>query len=284
MKLPKVEFTWENVRRALLWFVLPLIVGILIAAAIPRPVVGVIYLNDAIYDYSAHDLITQITYARGHPEISAVVLSLNSPGGTVADTEAVYLELQKLRQVKPVVASIGGMAASGAYYLSVGTDYSYARPTSDIGNVGVIGYLPPAPFIFEDAISTGPYKMWGAPRDDYQREIEMIKQGFYHAVTLGRGKRLQIGPEVLLTGRLWPGSEAARLGLVDTLGSESDAIAKAAQMAHVWHYRVADLREAAGIQSSSYTFFAQTAEGLTLPYPAEPGIYLLYIPPLPSEK
>ena len=129
MKLDKVEITWEQVRHVLLWIALPLIVGILISAAIPRPVIGVIYLDDAIYSTTARDLITQIIFAREHTNIRAVVLAIDSPGGTVVDTEAVYLELARLRRIKPVVTSVGSMAASGAYYLSVGSDFIYAKPT-----------------------------------------------------------------------------------------------------------------------------------------------------------
>jgi len=284
MKLGNQEITWEQVRHILLWIALPLIIGVLIAAAVPKPMIGLIHLNDAIYSYSAQDMIAQINYAREHPEVRAVVLVMDSPGGTVADTEAVYLELLRLRQAKPIVTSVGSMAASGAYYLSVGSDYIFAKPTSEIGNIGVIGYLPPSPIIFEDIISTGPYKLWGSPRDTYVREMEMIKQGFYQAVRLGRGGRLEVGPETILRGQIWPGSEALRMGLIDALGAESDAVAKAAELARVGHYQAADLYDLAGVQSSSSAFFYQSPEGITMPYPKEPGLYLLYIPPLPVEK
>jgi protease-4 len=281
MKDLKFSLTWEQSRSLLLWFALPLIAGILVAALIPQPTVGTIYLNDAISSLSAKDLITQIDYARTHAEVRAVVLVLDSPGGTVADTEAVYLELLKLRQTKPVVASINSMAASGAYYLTVGTDYAFAKPTSDVGNIGVIGYLPSAPTIFEGIISTGPYKLWGSPRDTFTRQIEMIKQGFYGAVKAGRGDRLTAGPDLVLSGQIWPGSEALHLGLIDELGAQSDATEKAASLAHISNYQVLDLADAAGIEPppvDAYGFFAQTAEGMILPEPKQPGIYMLYVP------
>ncbi len=277
------ELRWEQVQRWLLWLVLPLLIGVLIASAIPKPVIGVIRLNDAIYSTSGQDLITQIDYAIDHPEVRGVVLALDSPGGTVVDTESVYLELARLRAVKPVVTVVNGMAASGAYYLSVGTDYIFAKPTSEVGNIGVIGYMPPVPFLYEDILSTGPYKLWGSPRDTYQREIEMIKQGFYQAVVVGRGDRLKAGPEVILRGQIWPGMEALRLGLIDALGTESDAVQKTAEMAHVWHYEAADLYELAGLQATSIQFFAQDTQGATLPYPSKPGLYLLFIPQLPVQ-
>jgi len=279
------QLTWKHPSKWLLWVVLPLVVGLLIASSVvPQPIVGVIRLSDAIYAQTASSLITQINYALDHPEVRAVVLVFDSPGGTVVDTEAIYMELERLRAKKPVVVAINGMAASGAYYLSVGADYIYAKPTSLVGNVGVIGYLPPSPLVFEDIISTGPYKLWSAPRDSEMRQIDMIKKSFYEAVRLGRGDRLKAGPEIVLRGQIWLGTEALKLGLIDELGTENDAIRKAAQMARIQHYKTADLYNLIGIQTPAPSFFGQSPEGVTLPYPKESGMYLLYIPPLPLEK
>jgi protease IV len=282
----KFELSGDEIRRLLLWVIPALIAGILLSLLIPRPVIGVIRLNDAIYAATAKDLITQITYARDNPDVRAVVLILDSPGGTVVDTEAVYMELARLRQTKPVVTWVSGMAASGAFYLASGTDYIVAVPSSDVGNVGVIGYLPPSPMVIEDTISTGPYKLWGSPRDTSLREIEMIKQGFFQAVTLGRGSRLKIGPEVLLRGQIWPAGEALRSGLIDQLGSETEAYDKAASFAHLWHYQAVDLYTPAVYNPtpSALGFFLQTKDGVKLPYPSEPGTYMLYIPTLPIQQ
>jgi protease IV len=279
------QTTWDHPPKWLLWIALPLVIGLIFSyLMVPQPVIGVIHLNDAIYPQTASSLITQIDYAMNHPEIRAVVLAFDSPGGTVVDTESVYMELERLRVQKPVVTAINGMAASGAYYLSVGSDYIYAKPTSLVGNVGAIGYLPPSPFVFEDIISSGPYKLWGAPRDSEMRQIEMIKKGFYEAVRLGRGKRLKVGPDVVLRGQIWLGTEALKLGLIDELGTENDAVRKAAEIAHVWHYGTADLQDLVALQSSPYSFFMQSPAGVTLPYPKESGLYLLYIPPMPVAK
>ena len=282
--MTETDLRWERIRKWSTWIALPLVIGVLIAATIPRPVIGVIRLDDAIYAQTARDMVAQINYAIDHAEVRAVVLALDSPGGTVVDTEAVYMELERLRARKPVVAAVNAMSASGSYYLSVGTDYIYAKPTSLVGNVGVIGYLPPTPFIYEDIISTGPYKLWGAPRDSDMREIEMVKQGFYQAVMLGRGDRLKIGPETLLRGQIWSGTEALRLGIIDALGTETDAIKKAASLAQVSHFKVVDLRQVSGISGANYSFFIQSPEGVTLPYPNKPGMFMLFIPQLPVKE
>ena len=270
----------SGVKPVLLWVLLPLLAGLALATRVPRPVIGLIYLNDSIYAYSARDMISQLDYARQHPEVRAVVLVMDSPGGTVVDTEAVYLELARLRQSKPVVTMAQGMIASGAFYLSVGTDYVVAGPSAIIGNIGVISQLPPPPEVYEDLASTGPYKLFGSSRDAQLRSMEAIKQAFLQAVQLGRGERLQIGPQRLLTGEIWLGTEALRMGLVDEVGSVSQSVERAAALARVAHYQVVDLRQLAELPPSvTYFFFYETPEGVLTPYPRQPGLYLLYVPP-----
>ncbi|NWF63426.1 MAG: S49 family peptidase [Chloroflexi bacterium] len=276
---------WEQTRTPLLWLVIPLIVGFLLAAAIPQPIIGVIRLEDAIYSYSAQNTIKQLQYAADHPEVQAVVLVIDSPGGTVVDTETIYMELTRLREKKPVVTVVNAMSASGGYYLSVNTDYIYAKPGSLVGNIGVIGYLPPAPFIVEDIITTGPYKLWGAPRDSDMRQVEMMKRGFFEAVKLGRGDKLTADDSITFSGQIWSGMDALKLGIIDEFGTESDGAKKAADLAKVANYKVLDLAGPAGVSVySGFFFFYQSPDGMALPYPNEAGIYMLYIPPLPVKQ
>lgn len=262
------------------WFILlPLIAGILLSFLIPRPIVGVIYLNDAIQSNTAQDMIREIIYARQNPQIKAVVLVLNSPGGTVTDTESVYMELSRLRETKPVVSVVEDMAASGAYYIAVGTDYIFAKPSSEVGNVGVIGELPPQPSVLGEVYSTGPYKLWSSPRDQFVREMDTLKQGFIKAVELGRGKALKITEETILRGQIYTGNEALHYGLIDELGTQSQAFDKAASMAKISHYQLLDLQNKTGTTSSGQpAFFMQTTNGINTAYPKDPGIFLLYIP------
>lgn len=282
--MSEADIRWEKIRNIFLWLVLPLILGVLVASSVPQPVIGVIRLEDAIYAYSAQNTIKQIQYAINHPEIRAVVLVIDSPGGTVVDTESIYMELTRLRAQKPVVTVVNSMSASGGYYLSANTDYIFAKPTSLVGNIGVIGYLPPSPFIIEDIITTGPYKLWGSPRDSDMRQIEMIKEGFFQAVKLGRGDRLTAGDEVIFNGQIWVGVDALRLGIIDELGTESNGTQKAAELAKIANYDVLDLAIPAGVDSLGGLFFIESPDGMTLPYPKEAGVYMLYIPPLPVKK
>lgn len=272
--------SWKRIGGVLLWTALPLAAGILLSLLIPRPIVGIIRLDAEIDSFSARDVIAQLNYAQDHPEVRAVVLALDSPGGTVVDTEAIYFEMARLRQTRPVVVVVNGLAASGAYYLAAGADYIYAKPTSGVGNVGVINQLPYAPLVFENFVSTGPYKLWGSSRDTALREMEMIKQEFYTAVKLGRGNALKAGPDVLLRGEIWPGTVALEMGLVDELGSQSQAVERAAAMAHIADPEVADLRDLAGLPAPYVPpFFITSPTGDSqATRPREPGLYLLYIP------
>ena len=264
-----------------LWtIIIPLVIGIPLSLLIPQPIVGVIYLDDSIYSATAQEMISQITYAREHPEVRAVVLVLNSPGGTVVDTESVYLELARLRETKPVITVVEGMAASGAYYLSVGTDYIYAKPSSMVGNIGIIGVLPSYPSVDEEYYSTGPYKLTGSSRDQYMREMEMLKQAFWQAVQMGRGSSLTAKQEEVLSGQIWMGAEALKVGIIDELGTQSQAVDKAANLAKIAHYQVVNLRKLADLSSSSaYTFYYQTEEGNITSFPNREGLYFLYIQP-----
>ncbi len=272
--------TRRRVGSILWWLILPLVLGLLLSTLVPRPIVGLIYLDGPIGSLSARNLIAQIAYAREHWEVRSVVLVMNSPGGTAVDTESVYMELARLRQTKPVVTLVEGTTASGAYYLAAGTDVIIAQPSSEVGSIGVISTLPPQPEVFEDLATTGPYKAWGSPPDAALRQLETIKQGFLQAVKLGRGAALRVEPEVLLRGEIWLGTDALRMGLVDELGTQSRAVEKAAQLSRLPQYRVADLRELAGLPIvSEDLFFIQSPDGKNTSYPREPGLYLLYVPP-----
>jgi protease-4 len=271
---------WKTSRTIIIVLLLSLIAGVAFSFLIPRPIIGIIRLNDAIYFESANALIQQIEYARDNARIRAVLLVLNTPGGTVVDTEAVYLELMQLQAKKPVVAYVQGMAASGGYYLSAATNEIYSGPSSIIGNVGVIVTLPEDPFIVEDIFTTGPYKMTGTARDTTLREIDVIKQGFYQAVVSGRGERLKLDAEGLLSGQTWLASEALQHGLIDGLGSLSEALDHTAQLARIGHYDVMELQNQIYYEIYyAYGFFKETSEGVITPFPNKAGIYLLYVPP-----
>lgn len=268
-----------NARTVLLFMFFPLIAGILISLAVPRPVISLIEIMHPLDNKSGKEAVQQIQYAYNQPEIRAVVLVLDSPGGTINDTELVYLELNHLRRKKPVVTMVQGLSASGAYYISLATDYVFSNPSAMVGNVGVIGQLPPNPMVFEEVYSTGPYKLWGTARDNYVRQIDLMKRSFLAAVEAGRGDRLNVSIERVSRGEIYPASEALQLGLIDELGSQSEAIEKAAQLARVANYRTVNLFSIIEVEDAGEeSFFKLDEDGEPTGMPKEPGFYYLFVP------
>ena len=228
-----------------IWIVLPLALGTVLALAwIRPPQVGVIRFQGVIWSESADYIGGLLDAVQEDPRIRAVVLEIDSPGGEVTPTEEIYYRLLEVRENKPLVVSIGNLAASGGYYMAAAGDHIYAKPASLVGNVGVISFLPSADeqrFVDEDYVSTGPFKFSGGSRGDYMRQIELTKLTFLESVYSQRGDRLQVEREVLASGEIYMGMQAVRGGLIDDLGSSSEAIAKAAEMAHLARYEVLDV-------------------------------------------
>lgn len=269
-----------GVKDGIIFILFPFLAGLIISAFIPKPVIAVIEIKDPIEEAVSTAAMKQIEYALRHWEVRAVVLKLNSPGGTISDTELVYMELNRLRRYKPVVTMVESLSASGSYYISMASDYIISNPSAMVGNVGVIGYLPNTPIIFEDIVSTGPYKLWGASGDSYIRQIDMMKKGFLEAVLHGRGDRLKVTGEQLLRGELLPASEALRMGLIDAIGPYSLALDEAAARAHISNFSVLDTAKAVKSEekAAASSFFVIDENGNTTGLPRVPGIYYLYLP------
>ena len=123
-------------------FVLPLLVGLYLGPRlVHKPQVGLIRLSYEIGSESSRALTEQLAYARDTDAVRAVVLVINSPGGSAADSEELFLDVLNTRQSKPVVASVDLLAASGAYYMAAAANEIYAKPTSFVGSIGVIAAL-----------------------------------------------------------------------------------------------------------------------------------------------
>jgi protease-4 len=230
-----------------LWVLLPLALGIVFSiVAVPIPKVGVIRFDGVIWPESISYLGQMIDAVQADRDIRAVVLEIDSPGGDVTATEELYYRLLELREERPLVVSVDYLAASGGYYLAAAGDYAYAKPASLLGNIGVISFLPPVDeqrFTDEDYVATGPFKFSGGSRGDYVRQIELAKQAFLESVFAQRGERLTVDREELSRGEIYMGLQAVRMGLIDELGANSEAIQMAADLAHLQRYRVVDLNE-----------------------------------------
>jgi protease-4 len=235
------------------WYVLApsaIILGLVIGGAVlintvpTQHNIGIIEIPfTVITDSSTYVISDYLNYAREDDSIKAVVIGLSTPGGGAASSERLYLETRKLREEKPVVLVMNGMVASGGYMMAMGVNHSFAQTSSLVGNVGVIttaGPLIPRP-LPESIVVTGPQKLYGSSRRDWIGLADGLKDAFAQMVIRERGERLKITEAELTEGRLYVGVDAVRLGLVDEIGGNSDAMEKAAELAGISNYGTVDV-------------------------------------------
>ncbi len=213
--------------------------------------VAVMQLNGAISsgseDYFSTPGITPdlvanlLEQAAADPAIKAIVVSVNSPGGSVVASDEIYHALLEFE--KPVVVWMGEMAASGGYYISCGSDHVFAHPDTLTGSIGVISQFFNAEGLMDKigvdvvVITSGPAKDIGSPFREMTEEeqaiwegvIDEVYDGFVEIVAQARGLPLEDVRE-LADGRVYTGQQALELGLVDEVGLLGDAIAKAAEL------------------------------------------------------
>ena len=236
--------------------------GLLIFAFVfpGQPKIGVIDVPfTVITEDSSYVISEYLNYARRDDSIKAVVIKITSPGGGAAASERLYRETGKLREEKPVVLVMNGLVASGGYMMAMGATHSYAQTSSLVGNVGVVSFsdplIPPLPD--ESVLATGPYKLSGFSREEWFGIVEDLKEAFAQIVVSERGEdlkeafaqivvsergdKLRISQDELVQGRLYSGMHAVRLGLVDGLGGDSDALEKAAELSGISNYGLVDV-------------------------------------------
>ena len=189
---------------------------------------------------------------REDDDVKAVVLRVNSPGGSAYASEQIWREVQLLSKEKPVIVSMGALAASGGYYISCGANKIFAEPTTLTGSIGIFGMIPDATELLPDklglsfdVVKTNAHSDFGAmgrPLNESECRLMQayINQGyelFTGRVAQGR-KISQDSVKAVAEGRVWTGEQAMKIGLVDKLGNLNDAIAAAAKAAQIEKYSV----------------------------------------------
>jgi protease IV len=265
-----------------LFLVIPLVLGSLLSAlVVPVPRVAIIRLEGEIVDFTSDYLVAQIDYARTDPSIRAVVLNVNSPGGGVTASENLYFSLLSLKETKPLIVSVDTLAASGGYYAASAGQEIFAKPSSSVGNIGVVSVMPVTSFVDEDLVSTGPFKLFGSSRSGYAREMEILKDGFLRSVRSQRGNCLKVPDEVLSRSELYVGMNALATGLIDRIGTLSDATHRAAQLAKIDHYGIVDLDKIPELKPPTPPTTASQLPQNSSPKSGRPerpsGLYYLYI-------
>lgn len=195
-------------------------------------------------------------------QVKAVVLRINSGGGDAYASEQIWRAVKELNKKKPVVVSMGGMAASGAYYMSMGAQYIMAQPTTLTGSIGIFGALPDFSDLMTkklgfkyDEVKTNrnsAYASAGMSRPWSAEEIATMQNYVNRGYSLFR-KRVAEGRkmsteqvEKIAQGRVWLGTDAKDIKLIDGFGGLSDAIDKAAELAHLSSYQAVEYPALAG--------------------------------------
>lgn len=278
--MTRLETVMKFMRRGLTSIPFIIVIGLVLGglvsvAVIPRPNIATITISGVIVDQEYVDnILDMLEYARDDSRIKGVVLRINSPGGGASATEQIYLDVLRLRQQKPVVVSVGAIAASGGYYAAVASNFIYAEPTSQIGSIGVWVNLPSREELEENIGTSGPFKVGGNSMRKAVSNIELVRQTFVGAVVSQRGDRLRLSEEELSRAELYLGVESLRYGLIDDIGTRTAAIEKAANLAGVRNYEVIDL---AISKPSLFWFFSSSdLEALKSQVSFVPVYYYLY--------
>lgn len=187
-------------------------------------------------------------------DIKAVVLRVNSPGGSAYASEQIWRAVQNLKAKKPVVVSMGGYAASGGYYISCGANYIYSEPTTITGSIGIFGMFPDFSGLLTDKlgvkfdqVKTNKHADFGTMSRPFNaEEMALLEQYIGRGYELFRsrvaeGRKMSIDQvEEIAQGRVWLGNDALKIKLVDGIGSLDDAVKKAAKLAKVDKFYVAN--------------------------------------------
>lgn len=202
-------------------------------------------------------IVKAIRAARKDSSIKAIVFRVNSPGGSALASDVMWRETQLAKAAKPFVISMGGLAASGGYYVSAGADRIFAGANTITGSIGVFGMLPNAKKMFNnklgltfDGVKTNANSDMGIltkPLTPFQygkiqQSVEKVYDTFLGHVSEGRNMTKE-EVDAIGQGRVWTGEDALELGLVDELGGLNDAIAYAAEQAGLENYRIKSFPE-----------------------------------------
>lgn len=224
-----------------------------------REKVAIIVANGAIVPSGDSESVGGEQYARYIREaredenIKAIVLRVNSPGGSLLGSDVIWREVMLTKGVKPIIASMSGVAASGGYYISMAADTIVAQPNTITGSIGIFSmlvnmedFLDNKIGITHDVVGTGEYSDFVTVTREFtpyenevmQRNVEEGYKTFTTKVAGGRGMEVE---DVLKIagGRVWSGQQAKEIGLVDVLGSYDDAIKIAADAAGIEDYSLA---------------------------------------------
>lgn len=211
--------------------------------------------SSSVTDIGGDRISRELRKLRKDDDVKAVVLRVNSPGGSALASDVIWREVELTKEVKPVMVSMGDLAASGGYYISAAADSIFAEKTTLTGSIGVFGVIPNFKGLLNnklgvhvDEVSTGKYSSLASDPDRplsaeemaiIQTEVNRVYQVFMERVANGRNLSIaQV--DSIGQGRVWTGEQAVELGLVDRIGSLQTAIDAAAYKAELSDYELVE--------------------------------------------
>ncbi|MGO3654630.1 MAG: signal peptide peptidase SppA [Sphingobacterium sp.] len=224
--------------------------------------IAILYAYGSIVDGEGTDgqiggdnLSRELRELREDDRIKAIVMRVNSPGGSALASESIWREVELTKNVKPMVVSMGDYAASGGYYIAAAADSIFADPTTLTGSIGVFGMIPNFQKMFNnklgihfEAVKTAKFADMDVDMDRplseeeksiIQGGVDRVYQVFMQRVASGR--KMEIAEvDSLGQGRVWTGAQAVELNLVDRVASLDEAVGAAAQMANLENYRISE--------------------------------------------
>lgn len=200
------------------------------------------------------NIVDAIRKARKSSSVKAIVMRVNSPGGSALISDLIWKEIELAKKEKPVVVSYGKYAASGGYYISCGANKIYSEPTTLTGSIGVFALIPNLQKFFDnklgisfDGVKTGKYSdfisalrpLTFSEKAILQKQVNHVYETFVNNVVDGR-KMTFDEVDAIGQGRVWSGLQAKALGLVDEIGGLDDAISAASLLAEIDEYRIVE--------------------------------------------
>ncbi|MGP1420397.1 MAG: signal peptide peptidase SppA [Tannerella sp.] len=208
----------------------------------------------ANYPYISEKINDDLKKLADNEDVKAVVLRINSPGGSAYTSEQIWKQVYELKKKKPVVVSMGSVAASGGYYIASGASKIIAEPNTLTGSIGIFGMFPNTAGLFNklalttDIVKTNRYADFGDPArpmtDDEKALIQgYIERGYDTFLTRcaeGRGVS-KADIDSIGQGRVWTGEQALKIGLVDELGGIERAVELAGELAEIYNYNIMEV-------------------------------------------
>ncbi|MBK7981304.1 MAG: signal peptide peptidase SppA [Ignavibacteriae bacterium] len=223
--------------------------------------IAVIYADGEILESKGDDnsigtenIIKALDEANNNDRVKAIVLRVNSPGGSALTSDMIWRKINLLKKEKPIIVSMSDLAASGGYYISCAANKIVAEPTSLTGSIGVFGIIPNAQKFFNeklgitfDEVSTSENSGWATitkPLNNVQKKfiqnsVDRIYTDFVSRVASGRNMTFE-QVDSIAQGRIWSGINAKEIGLVDTLGGINLALDIAAKSAEIEDYKIVE--------------------------------------------